>query len=53
MRLAPTAALAPTENTIEFGKTSMEDSSKKQEKQTFHDYPFAGWDSAFSTGCAI
>jgi hypothetical protein len=53
MRLAPTAALAPTENTIEFGKTSMEDSSKKQEKQTFHDYPFAGWDTAFNTGCAI
>lgn len=29
------------------------DSSKKQEKQTFHDYPFAGWDTAFNTGCAI
>jgi Cft2 family RNA processing exonuclease len=52
-KLIEVQALAPTENTIEFGKTSMEDSSKKQEKQTFHDYPFAGWDTAFNTGCAI
>jgi hypothetical protein len=28
-------ALAPTENTIEFGKTSMEDSSKNKKNKLF------------------